>query len=177
MITKCLWRGQPINCAAIFRMQPTDQGMCCSFNKEKAEEMFMEGRYKEHLINMIAQDENQAMGDSQLPEWWDTLLNYKFIQMILLMIQILAYLTKCYPRFDSAPEAGESRGLDLILDAHTDLITASSVTKPFQVMTNRLYIVKLTMCSSSCIIVCLNRGLMLWLTQRWNTLWSPWTRS
>ena len=80
MITKCLWRGQPINCAAIFRMQPTDQGMCCSFNKEKAEEMFMEGRYKEHLVNMIAQDENQAMGDSQLPEWWDTLLNYKFIQ-------------------------------------------------------------------------------------------------
>ena len=51
----------------------------------------------------------------------------------LLMIKIFAYLNNCYPRFDSAPEAGESRGLDLILDAHTDLITASSVTKPFQV--------------------------------------------
>ena len=79
MITKCLWRGHPISCAAIFRMQPTDQGMCCSFNKEKAEDMFMEGRYKEHLINMIAQDENQAMGDSQLPKWLDSSLYYIII--------------------------------------------------------------------------------------------------
>ena len=60
-------------------MQPTDQGMCCSFNKEKAEEMFMEGRYKEHLINMISQDENQAMGDSQLPKWLDSSLYYIII--------------------------------------------------------------------------------------------------
>ena len=36
--------------------------------------------------------------------------------------------------FDPAPEAGKSRGLDLILDAHTDLVTASSVTEPFQVL-------------------------------------------
>ena len=36
-------------------------------------------------------------------------------------------------RFDPSPEAGKSRGLDLILDAHTDLVTASSVTEPFQV--------------------------------------------
>ena len=69
MITKCLWRGQPISCAAIFRMQPTGQGMCCSFNKEKAEEMFLEGRYQEHLNKMIAQDKIQATDDSQLPEW------------------------------------------------------------------------------------------------------------
>ena len=63
------------------------------------------------------------------------------------MIQIIALLTTFQLRFDSAPEAGDSRGLDLILDAHTDLITASSVTKPFQVMTNRLYVVWLIMCS------------------------------
>ena len=69
MIIKCLWRGQPISCAAIFRMQPTDQGMCCSFNKEKAEEMFLEGRYQEHLNKMISQDKIQATDDSQLPEW------------------------------------------------------------------------------------------------------------
>ena len=51
-------------------------------------------------------------------------------------MQMLAYFTNYYLRFDSAPEAGDSRGLDLILDAHTDLITASSVTKPFQVITS-----------------------------------------
>ena len=69
MIKRCMWRGQPISCAAIFKMQPTDQGMCCSFNKEKAEEMFLEGRYQEHLIYMTAQDEIQALDDSQLPGW------------------------------------------------------------------------------------------------------------
>ena len=42
-------------------------------------------------------------------------------------------LTECLHRFDPVPEAGISRGLDLILDAHTDLLTASSVAKPIQV--------------------------------------------
>ena len=68
MIKKCLWRGQPVNCAAIFSMQPTDRGMCCSFNKENAEEMFKEGRYQEHVTKMTAQDATQAMGGSRLPE-------------------------------------------------------------------------------------------------------------
>ena len=36
------------------------------------------------------------------------------------------------PRFDPTPEPGNSKGLDLVLDAHTDQVT-SSVTKPFQV--------------------------------------------
>ena len=127
MIKKCLWRGRLISCAAIFKMQPTDRGMCCSFNKEKAEEMFTEGRYQEHLMKMIAQDATQAMGGSGMPEWWDSSFYY--------LIQLLTCLTSWNHRFDSAPEAGESRGLDLVLDAHTDLITASSVTKPFQVIT------------------------------------------
>ena len=35
-------------------------------------------------------------------------------------------------RFDTTAEAG--KGLDLVLDAHTDLVTASSVTKTFQVV-------------------------------------------
>ena len=37
-----------------------------------------------------------------------------------------------HPRFDPTPEPGYSKGLDLVLDAHTDQVT-SSVTKPFQV--------------------------------------------
>ena len=73
MIKKCLWKGQPLNCAAIFKMQPTDRGMCCSFNKEKADEMFREGKYQEHLINMRSQDEMHAMDDSKLPEWLGSL--------------------------------------------------------------------------------------------------------
>ena len=69
LIKKCLWRGRPVSCAAIFTKQPTDQGMCCSFNKEKAEDMFTEGRYQDHLMKMTAQDATQARGGSRLPEW------------------------------------------------------------------------------------------------------------
>ena len=50
-------------------MQPTDQGMCCSFNKQKAEEMYVKGRYQEHVIKMTEQDANEARAGSMLPEW------------------------------------------------------------------------------------------------------------
>ena len=43
--------------------------MCCSFNKEKADEMFMAGRYRENLKKMIAQDETNSVGDSKMPDW------------------------------------------------------------------------------------------------------------
>ena len=69
LLKKCLWRGKPLSCAAIFKMQPTDQGMCCSFNKEKAEEMYLEGRYQEHVAKMTDQDAMQARSGSMLPEW------------------------------------------------------------------------------------------------------------
>ena len=36
-------------------------------------------------------------------------------------------------RFDPVPESGESKGLLLVLDAHSDLVTASTVTDEFQV--------------------------------------------
>ena len=196
IIKKCLWRGKPVSCAAIFKMQPTDRGMCCSFNKEKAEKMFKEGRYQEHLMKMTAQDENMSMGGSRLPEWlaWPFyLLNYgdmthycmciaytngtqtysdqvlplywgmgngkldqirSWLSTILSHIQYVhgqcpvhsvlfrlywshmidVWYTFYYFRFDTAPEAGKSWGLDLVLDAHTDLVTASSVTEPFQVI-------------------------------------------
>ena len=88
------------------------------------------------------------------------------------MIQIIALLTTFQLRFDSAPEAGDSRGLDLILDAHTDLITASSVTKPFQVIISKyMYIQNIHLPLS--ISLHFNRVLMQLLTPRWNTLWSP----
>ena len=55
-------------------MQPTDQGMCCSFNKQKAEEMYVEGRYQEHVIKMTEQDAKQARDGSRLPEGWADLI-------------------------------------------------------------------------------------------------------
>ena len=36
-------------------------------------------------------------------------------------------------RFDAIPEVGQNRGLDLILDAHKNLVSPSSVVNSYQV--------------------------------------------
>ena len=69
MIRKCLWRGRPISCAAIFKMHATDRGMCCSFNKDKADLMFKESRYLAATQNMNLQDKTFAADESSVPEW------------------------------------------------------------------------------------------------------------
>ena len=68
---KCIEsRPRSVSCSAIFAMQPTDRGMCCSFNKERAEDMFRESRYREQMVKMTAQDESRSKEDSKLPEWY-----------------------------------------------------------------------------------------------------------
>ena len=69
MIKDCIWKGQRLSCSAIFTMQPTDQGMCCSFNKEKADEMFQTSPYQAQLLRLTDQDKTNSRDDSRLPEW------------------------------------------------------------------------------------------------------------
>ena len=69
MARECRWKGKKISCAAIFSMQPTDRGMCCSFNKAKADEMFSESRFKEQMEKMTVQDKENSMEESKLPDW------------------------------------------------------------------------------------------------------------
>ena len=80
MIKECMWKGRSISCSAIFAMQPTDRGMCCSFNKERAEEMFRESRYQEQIVRMTHQDESRSEEDSKMPEWFVCFLstNWKY---------------------------------------------------------------------------------------------------
>jgi hypothetical protein len=44
LLKKCFWKGVRISCAAIFEKFPTDRGMCCSFNRQAAEDIFVESR-------------------------------------------------------------------------------------------------------------------------------------
>ena len=50
-------------------MQATDRGMCCSFNKDKADLMFKESRYLAATLNMTSQDKIWAADESNVPEW------------------------------------------------------------------------------------------------------------
>ena len=45
ILKKCFWKAMPIPCSAIFKKVPTDRGMCCAFNKEKADNIFIDSKY------------------------------------------------------------------------------------------------------------------------------------
>ena len=72
MLKRCKWKGRIISCSSIFSMYPTDRGMCCTFNKQKADEMFKKSRYTEQLERLSNQDKKKSFGNSTLPtEWYD----------------------------------------------------------------------------------------------------------
>ena len=69
MIKDCTWKSKRLSCSAIFTKQPTDRGMCCSFNKEKADKMFQESRYREQIEKLTDQDKTLSAEDSAVPDW------------------------------------------------------------------------------------------------------------
>ena len=50
-------------------MYPTDRGMCYTFNKQKANEMFKQNRYQEHIEKFSDQDKSLSIEDSTPPSW------------------------------------------------------------------------------------------------------------
>ena len=101
----CSWKGKRLNCSSIFSMFPTDRGMCCSFNMQKAEEMFKESQYQERMTSLTKRDKALTFDSSAVPGW-----------------------------FEPVPESGQHRGLTLMLDAHNDLVASSSVPDDFEVL-------------------------------------------
>ena len=69
MIKKCIWKGERVSCSAIFTTHPTDHGMCCSFNKEKADKLFKESRYRDQMIRLNNYDKMNSLEESSIPEW------------------------------------------------------------------------------------------------------------
>ena len=65
IIKKCSWKGKEISCPAIFEMQPTDRGMCCSFNMEKAENIFQKSKYTE----LISQAQKETFENRQVQDY------------------------------------------------------------------------------------------------------------
>ena len=55
-------------------MFPTDRGMCCSFNMQRAEEMFRDSKYKELITKFEQRDKNMSFDNSTIPEWSDILI-------------------------------------------------------------------------------------------------------
>ena len=106
-VKRCYWKGKKISCNSIFQKQPTEQGMCCSFNMKKAEEMLRYSRYKESVTTRQLEENQMAFEKDEKPEW---------------------YTKNEEPR----PEAGVDKGLTLVFDGHSDKLSMGSVSNSFK---------------------------------------------
>ncbi len=109
MLKKCKWKGERVPCSGIFDMFPTDRGMCCTFNMEKADVIFQESRFQKSIgrLQALDREEGKSLAKFQMPEWYSE-------------------------RNEPTAQAGVSKGLSLVLDAHTDLLAAGTVSEDFQ---------------------------------------------
>ena len=105
-IKRCYWKGKRLSCNSIFRKQPTEQGMCCSFNMKKAEEMLRYSRYKESVTLRQAEETQMSFEEDETPEWY----------------------TKGQ---EPKPEAGVKKGLTIVFDGHSDKLSMGSVSNSF----------------------------------------------
>ena len=105
MLKSCIWKGQEFPCKLLFQNVPTDQGMCCSFNMKKAEEMFKESQYQKLIQKMQSEDFKQSIP-----------LNVDNVDQ----------------RDDRwTPEAGRNKGLQLVLDAHAEKVSGGTIHSDF----------------------------------------------
>ena len=110
LIKSCFWKGLKMPCSKLFKASPTDRGMCCSFNIQAAEDMFKSGDYKDMVIKMQQRDKSMAYD--------------------LLEAGLARRPKDNFEHF--VPEAGVSKGLTLMLDSHSDLLSASSISDDFE---------------------------------------------
>ena len=79
--------------------------MCCSFNLEKAEEMFHSGIFADNIEKQQAQDSEWAF-DKNSPKW---------------------VRAKDLMNSGIRPEPTSRKGLRVILDSHSDILSSSSL--------------------------------------------------
>ena len=66
MLKSCKYRGTELPCSELFTTFPTDQGMCCTFNVRKADEMFKTSEYQKMVDFMQTRDKNMSFIDPKL---------------------------------------------------------------------------------------------------------------
>ena len=76
MIKKCQWKGVDIKCSAIFKMAPTDQGMCCVLTLKKDATLFLKSWFSDITKKLQKQDESLAF-DSDIEGLKNELTNGK----------------------------------------------------------------------------------------------------
>ena len=107
LMKRCYWKEIEISCSSIFSTRPTDRGMCCSFNMEKADDIFKESQYGEMINKMQKQDRDLGFDVEKEPNWFT--INEE-------------------PR----SRAGRKKGLRVVLDAHSDRVSSGTISDNFR---------------------------------------------
>ena len=103
LIKHCVWKGRAINCSQVFTMTPTDKGMCCRFDLKKSKNVFIGNLFTETMEKLQTQDKAFALDTGSEVDAEDSFI------------------------INAKPEVGRFKGLTLVLDAHSDLLSKSSV--------------------------------------------------
>jgi len=102
-----MWKGRLMPCSAIFKKVATDVGICCAFNMQEADILFVDSQYTS-LITGLQQEEKILAFPSNLDTDWYTAKN------------------------EPISQAGNAMGLTVILDAHTDQIAETTIDTDLQ---------------------------------------------
>ena len=107
ILKSCTWKGESVPCSKIFTTFPTDQGMCCSFNMQAANEIFSDSQYSSLVTQLQKEDFNNSVDNGTLPNF---------------------YFTRQEPK----TQPGRSMGLKLVLDAHSNIVESVSISQDFE---------------------------------------------
>ena len=55
-IKRCKWKGIDVNCSLIFMTNPTDRGMCCTFNALAAEKIYRDSQFSRSVAHLQKQN-------------------------------------------------------------------------------------------------------------------------
>jgi hypothetical protein len=106
LLKECSWKGIKIPCGLIFSKSITDNGICCSFNKAKADEIFVKSNYVKTIQELQQLDQISEVYPD-VPGW---------------------YITQQEPKI----KPGENMGLFLVIDSHSNYLEDLSVESDFQ---------------------------------------------
>jgi hypothetical protein len=98
----CKWKGKEISCSAIFQKVTTDSGICCAFNREAADKIYVDSMYTS-VVKSLEIEERNLSSENLVPDW---------------------YANKEEP----TSQPGTKMGLTVMLDAHTDLLADYSIS-------------------------------------------------
>ena len=97
MLKSCMYRGMELPCSELFTTFPTDQGMCCTFNVRKADEMFKTSEYQKMVDFMQTRDKNMSFIDPKLTNGWYSSVTslHTYILIYIFFFQILVCTIHC----------------------------------------------------------------------------------